>query len=187
VAVLGAGALAALCAAPAAADPRCARLGSASYQATRVSSAGSAQVYVSGRSMRIEGSGPGGSQLVTLLTPSLNAIFSPTANPPVALRLASPRRPNIARGSIRTRQERSGGQTTLILEATNENGEWREVQRTVCRNDGVLLEVRDAAAPGQSNMSEYRNTNIRVGPQNPALFRLPPGFRVVSPPPPPRR
>ena len=40
---------------------------------------------------------------------------------------------------------------------------------------------------GQPTRTETRHADIRVGPQDPALFRLPEGFRLIEPPPRPGR
>lgn len=171
------------------ADARCARFGSASYTATRMIEGRTTEVVVSGRSSRIVEAGPGGAQLITLVTPTLNVLFATNADPKVAVRLQRRPPPNIPREAVRQRQERSAGQVALITEIVDDDGTWREIERATCRTDGVLLGTRSlASVGGRPVFVEMQHTNIRVGPQPAALFRLPEGFRVVDPPPrPPAR
>jgi hypothetical protein len=177
-------------AAPAKADPRCARLGQPSYSATRITLGPGApppvQVFFAEGRMRIEAPSPHGGpgRLVTLLGPEGRIVFDTAANPPVALRLPAPPRPPIPPEALRQREERGREGVTLITELQEEGGRWRETERVLCRPDGVLLRARQMAPQGgQLVATEFRQEDIRLGPQDPALFRPPPGFALREPPP----
>ena len=182
-------ALGLLVAGPALADPRCNRYGAAEYSATRVTTTATvpsitSRVFIVDGRVRSEAPGPNQGLLVTLTTPSLATFFSTTAEPRVAIRLPPPRRHEISAESRRLREERAPGRVTVITEIRDNSGLWREVERATCRPDGVLLEARQAAiVEGRPAVTEIRQTEIRLGPQNPALFRLPDGFRLIDPPP----
>lgn len=177
---------------PAFADPRCGRYGMAEYSALRVTTtpAGrsiTSRVFIGGGHIRSEAPGPHQGQMVTLTTPTLNTFFATAAEPRIAIRLPPPRRPDIPAESRRIREERGPGRNTLITELRDDDGRWREVERAVCRPDGVMLEARQAALlDGRPAVTAIRQTEIRLGPQDPALFRLPDGFRLVEAPPPRR-
>ncbi len=177
---------------PAWADPRCARLGQPAYSATRLISTDGApatatRVILDGARQRIEASAPGEGRLVTLITPELHAIFLTTAEPPVALRLAPPAPPRPEPGTHRLREERSRAGTTFIVELRGASGQWHAVERNLCRRDGVLLEAWQWWPEAQgARVVETRQSNIRLTRPDPALFRLPHGFRLVEPPPSPR-
>lgn len=177
---------------PAHADPRCARYGRPSYSAIRVIELPGAppvrlRAFIAEGGVRTEGPGPHGGSMVTLNTTGLSAMFASTAEPRVAMRLPPPpRRPELAPDAVRQRELREGGRISLLTEVRDDDGQWREVEAVICRPDGVLLEARQPAPrlpPPQ--MQVMRQSEIRLGPQDPALFRLPEGFRLIDPPPPP--
>lgn len=179
-----------LLALPAWADSRCARLGQPAYSALRAIAEGDAppvlaQVTVAGPRLRMEARGPGEARFVTLMTPELHAIFRIQATPPVAMRLPSPVPPNIPDADRRVREERGAGLVTLITELRGASGQWHEVERSLCRRDGVLLEARQwlPRAGGGGVTLVTRQTQIRTIRPNPALFMLPAGFRLIEAPP----
>lgn len=182
-------ALGLLIAGPVLADPRCNRYGVAEYSATRITTTApgpsiTSRVFIADGQIRSEAPGPNQGLLVTLTTPSLNTFFATAAEPRVAIRLPPPRRPDVPPESRRLREERAPARVTLITEIRDDAGLWREVERATCRADGVLLEARQAAlVDGRPAFTEIRQTNIRLGRQDPALFRLPEGFRLIDPPP----
>jgi hypothetical protein len=169
------------------ADPRCARFGQPGYTATRVTSWGqappvTAQLFAAGPSLRLEIAAPGDARLVTLLTPDLHAIFKTDATPPVALRMPRPPAP----AGQRERIEQRPPHTLLIQEVQGESGQWHEVARSLCRRDGVLLEARQLQhGPQGPIILETRQSGIRMISADPALFRLPAGFRLIEAPAPP--
>ncbi len=169
------------------ADPRCARFGQPSYTATRVTAWGTAtpvtaQLFQAGPNLRLETPAPGDSRLVTLMTPGLHAVFATNASPPVALRMP----PLPAPTTRRERQEAQRQGILLIQEVQGESGQWHEVARALCRRDGVLLEARQLQ-PGPQGLVilETRQSGIRMISADPALFRLPAGFRLIEAPAPP--
>lgn len=169
------------------ADPRCARFGQPGYTATRVTSWGqappvTAQIFQAGPKLRLETPAPGDARLVTLMTPGLNAVFATNASPPVALRMPPPPAPT----ARRERQEAQRNGILLIQEVQGESGQWHEVARALCRRDGVLLEARQLQ-PGPQGpiILETRQSGIRIATPDPALFRLPAGFRLIEAPAPP--
>lgn len=174
------------------ADPRCARFGEAGYSATRTTTLGQAapmvaQVFLAGAALRVDAAGPGGGRLVTLITPELHAMFVTTANPAVAVRLVIPRATPMPPTEQRERAEPQPGRTLLITELRGASGQWHEVARTLCRRDGVLLEARQfQPGPEGPVILETRHTEIRTTPPDPALFRLPAGFRLIEAPPAPQ-
>ena len=175
---------------PALADPRCGRFGQPAYSATRVTamadSAASSQAFIAGAQIRLEAAGPDRGRMVTLLTPQLSALFLTTADPPVAMRIPAARPPEIPPEAWRQREEPGSGRITLITEIRGEAGQWHEVERVLCRRDGVLLEARQMVLrEGRAVISQTRQSDIRLGAQDAALFRLPEGFRLVEPPRPP--
>ena len=180
-----------LAASPAAADPRCAAFGQPAYTAQRAIAEGAAppvvaQVTFQGPRLRIEAAGPAGDRLVTLVTPELHAMFLARANPPLAMRMPSPSPPDIPGEGRRLREERSPGRVTLITELRGASGRWHEIERSICRRDGVLLEARQwHPREGGGVVITTRQTEIRLTRTDPALFRLPAGFRLVDAPPPP--
>lgn len=173
------------------ADPRCARFGLPHYTATRTTTLGAAapitaRVFLAGASLRVESPGPRDGHLVTLMTPDLQAVFASNASSPVAMRMPAP--PPTPRPSAdhREREEALPGRTLLIQEVRGGNGQWHEVSRVLCRRDGVLLEARQLqAGPAGPVILETRQAEIRMITPDPALFRLPAGFRLVDAPPPP--
>lgn len=174
------------------ADPRCAQFGQPSYSATRITSGQGqpppTQMFFSDGRVRIEAPPPPGSpgRMVTILGPEGRLMFNTAAQPPVALRLAPPPRPDIPRDALRVREERGRDGVTLITEVRDEANQWRETERALCRADGVLLSARQIIPQdGRMVVLETRQTDIRLGPQDPALFRAPPGFQLREPPPPP--
>jgi len=176
-----------------AADPLCARFGQPAYTATRVTQTASAppmvsQVFVSGPRLRIEVPAPREGRMVTLFTPDLQALFLNTANPPKAMRLDVAQPVALPAEERREREERASGRITLITEMRGASGQWHEIGRVVCRRDGVLLEARQILArEAGPALIETRQSEIRLGAQDPALFRLPAGFRLIEPPPRPQR
>lgn len=178
-----------LTAGPAWADSRCARFGTPAYSATRLVAAPdmapmSSQAFIAGAQMRIEAEGPRQGRMVTLMTPQLRALFLTTADPPVAIRMPETPLPPVPNGARRQREEPAAGRITLITEIRGETGAWHEVARVLCRRDGVLLEARQMVLrDGRPVITETRQSNIRLGAQDAALFRLPDGFRLVDPPP----
>lgn len=183
-----------LLAAPAAADPLCARLGAASYSATRVTTpAGAppttARVFVAGPLVRIEAPPPGPpgqpGRMVTITGPEGRILFGTEARPPVALRLPHPPAPAIPPDARRVREERGAEGVTLVTELRDVGNTWREVERATCAPDGVLLASRHVV-PGEGGrpvVVEARQSDIRRGPQDPALFRPPEGFQLREAPP----
>jgi len=175
------------------ADPLCARFGQPEYTATRVTQTAAAPplaslVFLSGPRLRIEAPGPREGRMVTLLTPDLQALFLTTADPPVAIRMPVARPAPLPAEERREREERAPGRFTLITEMRGASGQWHEIGRVVCRRDGVLLEARQIIPrEGGPAMMETRQSEIRMGTQHPALFRLPAGFRLIDPPPRPAR
>ena len=174
---------------PAAADPRCASLGQPAYSATRSISTGNAapvvtRVTLAGPQLRIEAPGPGGARLITLLTPELHVIFVESSAPAVAMRLPRPAPRAIAAEDRRLREEPTPAGIALITELRGASGEWHEVERNLCRRDGVLLEAR-LWKPGEGGGIHIhtRQTEIRLTRADPALFRLPAGARLIEPPP----
>jgi hypothetical protein len=177
------------------ADPRCARFGQPAYTATRVTSWAeappmTARVFQAGPSLRLEapapgdapGDAPGNAKLVTLMTPELHAFFKTNATPPVAIRM--PRLPAPAPPRERLEPTRAG--TLLIQEVQGASGQWHEVARVLCRRDGVLLEARQLQpGPNGPILVETRQSGIRMISADPALFRLPAGFRLIEAPAPP--
>ena len=68
--------------------------------------------------------------------------------------------------------------------AAGQNGhEWQPkeapapgVERTACITaDGIVLRVRE------NNRALFQATNVQRGPQNPALFGVPPGYQTINP------
>jgi hypothetical protein len=181
-----------LAAQPAAADPRCATLGQPAYAATRATTTGAAspvvmQATLAGPRLRLEAPGPGEGRIITLITPELRVLFATTANPATALRLPQPAPAAIPPEDSRQREEASPAGITFITEWRGASGQWHEVERTLCRRDGVLLEARQwRPGEGDGMLVQTRQTNIRLIRPDPALFRLPAGFRLVDPPPSPR-
>jgi len=177
----------------AAADALCARFGQAAYTATRVTQTAStpplvSQVFASGPRLRIEAPGPRQARMVTLLTPDLQALFLSTADPPVAMRIPVPLAVAMPAGERREREERTSGRITLFTEMRGASGQWHEIGRVLCRRDGVLLEARQIVAHESGPaLVETRQSQIRLGTPDPALFRLPAGFRLIEPPPRPQR
>lgn len=178
-----------LFAVPAWADPRCAALGQPAYTAQRAIAEGSAppviaQVTMHGPRLRIEAAGPAGDRVITLVSPELHAVFLARANPPLALRLPPPTPPALPREDRRIREERSPGRVTFVTELRGASGAWHEVERTLCRRDGVLLEARQWH-PHEAGgvIITTRQTAIRLAPVDPVLFQLPAGFRLMEPPP----
>jgi len=175
------------------ADPLCARFGQPAYTATRVTQIAAAppgvsQVFVSGQMLRIEAPGPREGRMVTLLTPDLQALFLTTADPPVAIRMPVVRPVALPAEERREREERASGRIALITEMRGASGRWHEIGRVLCRGDGVLLEARQIIArEGGPAMMETRQSEIRLGAPDPALFRLPAGFGLIEPPPRPAR
>lgn len=173
----------------AAADPRCARFGQPSYSATRSTGTGTAapvltRVFLAGPQLRIVAPGPGEARLITLITPELHAMFLTAADPPVAMRLPRPALPAIAPEDRRQREERTPGGIALITELRGASGHWHEVERSLCRRDGVLLEAWNwKPGEGGGTHTHTRQTEIRLAPVDAALFRLPAGFRLIEPPP----
>lgn len=170
---------------PALADPLCARVGSAAYTATRTVTppggrALTQRVAVDGDRVRIEATRPDGGTTVTLLTRDLRALFDPLSPQRTALRLAPPAPPQIPPEAQRVREERAGGAVVLINEVVDDGGVWREISRHRCRADGVLLESRQVSPQG---VVEIRQSDIRPGRPDPSAFELPPGFRLIDPPP----
>jgi len=178
---------------PASADPLCARFGQPAYTATRVTQSALvppavSQVFVSGRLLRIEAPGPREGRMVTLLTPDLQALFFTTADPPIAMRMPAARPVALPAEERREREERGPGRIALITEMRGASGQWHEIGRVVCRRDGVLLEARQMMVrEGAPAIIETRQSEIRIGTIDPALFRLPAGFRLIEPPPRPPR
>lgn len=171
------------------ADPRCARFGQPGYTATRTTTLGQAapavaQVVVAGPMLRVESAGPANGRLVTLITPELQAMFATTASPAVAIRLPRPAAPPPT--EQRERTEPLPGRTWLVTEWRGASGQWHEVARSLCRRDGVLLEARQLQ-PGPQGLAmlETRHSAIRTMTPDPALFRLPAGFRLIEAPPAP--
>jgi hypothetical protein len=174
---------------PAAADPRCAHFGQPAYSATRSISTGQGapvvtRITLAGPQLRIEAPGPGGTRLVTLVTPDIHAIFVQGAEPAMAMRLPRPAPPAIAAEDRRLREERTPAGIALITELRGASGHWHEVERNLCRRDGVLLEAR-LWKPGEGGGTHIhtRQTEIRLTRADPALFRLPAGARLIEPPP----
>lgn len=181
-----------LAAHPAAADPRCARFGQSAYSATRSTVTGNAapvitRVHLAGPRLRIEAPGPGESRLVTLITPELHAMFATAADPAMALRLPRHAPSAIPPEDRRQREERAATGITLITELRGASGHWHEVERNLCRRDGVLLEARQwRPGEGGGTLIQTRQSDIRLAPADPTLFRLPAGFGLIDPPPSPR-
>lgn len=172
---------------PARADPRCAHLGQPAYTALRTVSENDtppllARVTVAGPRLRIEVPVPGGARLVTLVSPELHAVFLTTASPPTAMRLPHPSPPRIPSEDRRLREEHGPDRVTLITELRGASGQWHEVERTLCRRDGILMESRQWRPDRQV---VTRHSEIRTLTPDPSLFRLPAGFRLLEAPPAP--
>ena len=178
-----------LIALPVRADPRCARLGQPSYSALRTISEGQgppviARVTMAGPRLRIEAPGPGEARLVTLVTPELHAMFLTSAQPQFAMRIPSRAPPPLPEAERRLREERSPGHVTFVTEWRGASGQWHEVERSLCRPDGALLEARQwLPREGGAITLVTRQTEIRTIRPDPALFMLPAGFRLIEAPP----
>jgi len=62
-------------------------------------------------------------------------------------------------------------------------GRWLDLSRTTCRMDGIMVRQSFASldpAGREVNGTVVQN-QIRVAPQLPSLFELPPGLRLSSP------
>jgi len=126
--------------------------------------------------------------MVTLLTPEMQAIFLTTAVPPVAIRMPAFSPLSVPSDARRQRQEVQAGRIALVTEWQGASGVWHEVERVVCRPDGVLLEAKQwLPRAGEPLAFEIRHSNIHLARAQPELFRLPAGFRLIEPPPRPPR
>lgn len=176
------------------ADPRCAAFGRPDYSASRITRGPSgetvARVFTSGPLLRIEGPAPppNTGRQVTIFTPEGQFVFSPQAPDRVVVRFPPPPRQAPTPDAQRVREEPQPEGVILITEFRDPQGTWLEMERALCRRDGVLLSTRRLIPlEGRLVPVETRQTDIRLGRQDPAMFRPPEGSRVIDPPPMPPR
>jgi hypothetical protein len=173
-------AAATMSAASAEADP-CHPLGQPSYTADRQITVGghifAAKVFVSGPMVREETNVDGRTAVRVADAAGSGFAIDPQTNQ--ARRIPAPAVPPVDKATNRITREDGAGGTVVFKIEFQRNSVWSEIGRTVCRRDGVML-MQDMPLPNEQGRPDRvvtRQSNIRLGPVDPALFQPPPGLQ----------
>lgn len=162
----------------------CSKFGSPSYQADREVSIGGetirSKVYVSGARERQEIAVPGGRTQVRLTGDSSIVVFDPEARTGIQLPPPPPPKTRPARENVRIGVQDNGASKTVKTELRDDKGEWKLIEETVCRNDGIIQSQQFTVADpsGRVAQGQMSQSGISVGPQDATLFKVPSGVRL---------
>lgn len=162
------------------ASGECAKYGKPTYQADRLVKIGGdtfrSRVYVMGDMEREEIDHGGGRTEVIIVARGEVLSFFPEAKVGMRRSVAAGGRPKTPEGSIRAREERSGSNSRIILEARTDDGSWTVVNEVTCRSDGALLGRRSTVPLNGKMVPSEMIQQIRGGSVDRSMFTAPSGI-----------